>query len=108
MRIVWVAGFVFLLMGCPFGYAQEKIPNPHIDYEGFRTIVVSSGGEREERRLTEAQFLKAMQEEGVVLLDARSVAKYHLRHLRGAVNLPFTEFTADTLPALFPIKIRRY
>ena len=57
---------------------------------------------RESRRLTEDQFLQAMSEPGVVVLDARSAAKFKLRHLRGAVNLSLPDFTAAELAKLIP------
>lgn len=82
----------------------EDIPNPLIDYQKFNQIVTDSAEEREQHRLTEAQFLKAMTEKKVVLLDARSSARYIERHIKGAVNLPFTDFTAETLAAIIPAK----
>jgi len=59
---------------------------------------------RAAHRLTEAQFLQAMAEPGVVLLDARSAAKFKLRHLKGAVNLSLPDFTADDLAQTIPAK----
>lgn len=84
--------------------AQEAIPNRLIDYGKFREIVMQSATERESRRLTEAQFIAMMQEPGVVLLDARSESRYTLRHIKGAINLPFTEFTEQSLAAVIPRK----
>jgi phage shock protein E len=80
----------------------EPIPNPLIDYRQFQKIVVNSAGEREAHRLTEPQFIKAMADKKAVLLDARSAAKYELRHIRGSVNLPFTDFTAESLANVIP------
>ncbi len=85
-------------------YAQEAIPNRLIDYGKFREIVIQSAKERESRRLTEAQFIVMMKEQGIVLLDARSESKYALRHIKGAINLPFTEFTEQSLAAVIPSK----
>ena len=76
---------------------QDPIPNRLIDYNGFQKIVDTAGKVRESRRLTEEGFLAAMNEKGVVLLDARSASMYKLRHIKGAVNLPFTDFTAASL-----------
>ncbi len=64
--------------------------------------MVNSGPEREANRLTEAQFLNLMKQQNVVVLDARSKSRYDLRHIKGAVSLPFTEFTASTLAAVIP------
>jgi hypothetical protein len=85
-------------------WAQEAIPNRLIDYGKFREIVIQSAEERESRRLTEAQFIAMMQEPGIVLLDARSESRYTLRRIKGAINLPFTEFTEQSLAAVIPHK----
>ena len=82
----------------------KPIPNPLIDYAGFEKIVDSSEKQREERRLSEADLMLMMQQKGVIVLDARSASKYVLRHIKGAVNLPFTDFTADTLSTVIPTK----
>jgi Rhodanese-like domain len=83
---------------------QSAIPNPAIDAPGFQQTVRESAAIRESRRLTEAEFLQAMQEKGVVVLDARSTRNFDRRHIKGAVNLPFTEFTAESLAAVIPNK----
>jgi hypothetical protein len=82
----------------------NSIPNRLIDYAAFPRIVDTSGVERENRRLTEDAFLAAMSEPGVVLLDARSATMFRLQHIRGAVNLPFTDFTAASLANALPNK----
>ncbi|MGA7933113.1 MAG: rhodanese-like domain-containing protein [Kovacikia sp.] len=84
--------------------AQEAIPNRLIDYGKFREIVLQASQERESKRLTEAQFMTMMKEKSIVLLDARSESRYALRHIKGAVNLPFTEFTEQSLAAIIPSK----
>ena len=95
---------MLLLTGLGAAARADQIPNRLIDYSGFRQIVLTSQTERESHRLTEQQFISAMQEPGVVLLDARTANKYALRHVKGAVNLQFTDFTADTLAAAIPAK----
>src|SRR5438093_8940676 len=82
--------------------AADQIPNRLIDYAEFKKIVFDS--ERETHRLTEKQFVQAMADKDTVVLDARSASRYALRHVRGAVNLPFTDFTADTLAQVIPSK----
>jgi hypothetical protein len=93
-----------LTFASPFLPGDEPIPNRLIDYAGFQKIVVTSNKERESRRLTEEAFLKMMSERGVVVLDARSASMYGLRHVKGAVNLPFTDFTAAALANVLPGK----
>jgi hypothetical protein len=97
---------LFLTLFCSIGsvLATGPIPNPLIDYKEFQKIVAVSASERESHRLTEPQFIAAMADKSAVLLDARSASKYGLRHIRGAVSLPFTDFTADTLARVIPAK----
>ena len=99
-KIVIVIGFV--VSGA--AHAGQSIPNPLINYGQFQRIVADSREQRESHRLTEAEFLADMQRAGVVVLDARTESRYRLRHVKGAVNLPYTEFTADTLARVVPDK----
>jgi phage shock protein E len=98
---------VALLCLSPLLHAADKIPNPLIDYQGFRKVAREVQGVRAERRLTEAQFAEFAAEPGTVVLDARSADKFALRHIRGAVNLPFTDFTEDSLAKIIPTKATR-
>jgi 3-mercaptopyruvate sulfurtransferase SseA len=84
--------------------ANEPILNRLIDYQAFQKIVVESGQERESKRLTEAEFLDMLAKSDVIVLDARSSSRYALLHIKGAVNLPFTEFTEATLASIIPSK----
>lgn len=52
---------------------------------------------RQSRRLTEEDFIAAAQIPGTIILDARSRGKYQLLHIKGAINLPFTDMTAESL-----------
>jgi 3-mercaptopyruvate sulfurtransferase SseA len=92
------------LVGAVVAQAGEPIANPLIDYPQFQRIVTTSKQQHEAHRLTEDQFLEHMQRRGVIVLDARTESRYRLRHIKGAVNLPFTEFTASTLARVAPDK----
>src|SRR5205823_5547281 len=83
-------------------HSETQIPNRLIDYSAFLNNAEKVKAVRESRRLTEDQFLQAMSEPGVVVLDARSAAKFELRHLRRAVNLSLPDFTAAELAKLIP------
>jgi len=84
--------------------AEEPIPNRLIDYDGFQKIVDTSKAVREKDRLKEDAFLAAMKEDGVVVIDARSATMYKLRHIAGAVNLPFTDFSASSIAGVVPTR----
>ncbi|EMS89600.1 rhodanese-like domain-containing protein [Leptospira noguchii] len=97
--------FCIILIGQENSLIKTKrnpIPNRLIDYKKFQNIINSSAEEREVKRLTEEDFLKMIQDEEVVLLDARSESRYKLRHIKGAISLPFTEFTKESLSKIIP------
>lgn len=84
--------------------AQTSIPNPLIDFPKFLKNAAQTEVIRKEHRLTEDQFLNAISEPGVVLLDARSESAYNMRHILGAVNLSLPDFTAESLSRIIPTK----
>lgn len=88
-------------------HAAEPIPNRLIDYAQFQKIAREVAPIREQRRVTAEQFAAMMADGATVVLDARSADKFALRHIRGAVSLPFTDFTAETLAAVIPAKDTR-
>jgi phage shock protein E len=90
---VHIAGVIAFSLLTFTAQSETQIPNRLIDYSAFLKNAQQVTAVRESRRLTEDQFLQAMAEPGVVLLDARSAAKFKLRHLRGAVNLSLPDFT---------------
>ena len=102
---VSLSGFSFsvlLLTGAGWSRADEPIVNPLINYAQFQNIVHTASAAREVHRVTEKEFLAALHEPDTIVLDARSPAMYRLRHVRGAVNLPFTDFTAASLARVIP------
>ena len=83
---------------------QQQIPNPNINAVAHREAVGDSMLLREKRRVSEEKFLELAAQPDTVILDARSESKYKMRHIKGAVNLPFTEFTAENLARVIPTK----
>jgi phage shock protein E len=89
------------------GTAFAAAPNALIDYEGFARNVQEVGAVRESRRVSEAEFARMAAEPGTVVLDARSERLYRLRHVKGAVNLSFPDFTTATLARAIPTRETR-
>ena len=73
--------------------------NPAIDYPGYARLVTGLGEVRAKHRLVWEEFAHRARAEGALLLDARSERAFSAGHLEGAVNLPFTDFTAEALRA---------
>jgi rhodanese-like protein len=80
------------------------IPNQHIDYEGFLRDAAVVGQLRLQRRITEQEFLRRMDDFGTIVFDARSDQKFHLLHIKGAVHLSLPDVTAAELAKVIPSK----
>ena len=84
--------------------AAAPIVNPAIDPAAFLRVAASALAEREQRRISEAEFLRMSREPGTVVLDARSKEKYDELHVEGAIHLGFADIAIDSLAALLPDK----
>lgn len=93
----------------PLSMASAALPaqprNPQIDYAGFLGLASNVRSYREARLLDFAAF-KAAARGNALILDARSADAYRAGHIRGAVNLPFTDFTDASLAATIGDKDR--
>ncbi|MCH7226469.1 rhodanese-like domain-containing protein [Haloferula sp. A504] len=81
--------------------------NPQIDFGKFAELTANAGAEREKRRISEDKFLEMAAEEGTVILDTRSKAKFDRLHVKGAIHLNFSDFADETLAELIPDKTTR-
>jgi len=73
--------------------------NPQIDYRAFARLVDELEPVRRAHRLGWSDFAVRARAGEAILLDARSADAFARGHLAGAVNLPFTDFTAPALRA---------
>ena len=87
--------------------SAAEIPNPLIDYQAFESNVREVGRIRDDRRVTEKQFIRMAREPGTVILDARSARMFGLLHIRGARNLSLPDMTEAELARLIPSKSTR-
>ena len=86
--------------------APAQSTNPQIDYPGFEKLTGSVPPYRQSRLLSWAKFSEAAARPGALILDARSADAYAAGHIRGAVNLPFTDFTEESLAEVIGDKSR--
>jgi len=80
--------------------AQTAPANPQIDYPAFQQLTAAVAPQRAERLLAFDRFKAEAAKPGTLLLDARSKDAFAAGHIAGAVNLPLTDFTADSLAAV--------
>ena len=78
-----------------------------VAYPQFAELTEEVQRYRQNRLILLDTFLKYSQEENTIILDTRSRAAYKGRHLSGAINLPFSDFTSKTLKEVIPNKETR-
>ena len=83
---------------------KSPIPNPAIDFDGYMKVAAQSAEHRQTRRLTEEDFIKMSAEKDTIILDARSKEKFDLLHIKGAINLNFSDINVDSLKEMIPNK----
>jgi len=86
---------------------RRPIANPAIDMQGYLRTAGEAAAYREGRRVSEAEFLAMSREPGTIVLDARSGEKYDELHVKGAVNLSFSDIAVASLQSLIPDKTTR-
>ncbi len=109
MRIVFSLAMplALCLLAAP-GAAKESAPaNPQVDYAGFARLTDDLTRTRQTHRLAWPEFARRAAAQGALLLDARSADAFARGHLKGAVNLPFTDFTDEALRAVIGDKTDR-
>ena len=79
-------------------FAQEGEAN--VDFQGFQALTGEVSEYRRSRLLGWDEFASMAKQQGVLLLDARSAEAFAAGHIKGAVNLPFTDFTPESLAAV--------
>jgi len=86
-----------LLLAASPAVALARNPSSQVDYDGFRALTAQVSDYRRSRLLGWDDFAARARQKDVLLLDARSAEAYAAGHIGGAVNLPFTDFTAASL-----------
>ncbi len=81
---------------------QSSMDNPAIDMSGYLRTSIEAAQHRENRRLSEEDFLRLAREPGTVVLDARSQRMYDQLHVKGAINLSFPDMTVESLKRTIP------
>jgi len=94
MKQLWIAPLFFAALA---GASSAPPQNSNIDFAGFLQLSNRVSSYREARLIRFDDFQAKAHEKGALLLDARSADAFAAGHIKGAVNLPLTDFTADSL-----------
>jgi len=79
--------------------AETSVSRPpsNVDFAGFASLTRTVAEYRRDRLVGLEDFQAMGTKRGTLILDARSADAYARGHIAGAVNLPFTDFTAESL-----------
>jgi len=74
------------------------------DFEGFVKTAVSLQDYRKSRLVSADKFVQLARLTNTIIVDARDPAAFEECHVRGSINLPYTNFTESTLHRVIPEK----
>jgi hypothetical protein len=103
----WFLGALLGLASLAQAEPGAELANPSIDMDGFLRVSLEAAHHRDQRRITEAEFLRLSADPRTIILDARSKEKYDELHVKGALNLAFPDITIASLHWAIPDKGRR-
>ncbi len=73
-----------------------------VDYEGFQNLTEEVYEYRESRLIDVATFNAYSKDAQTIILDTRSLNAFNTVHVKGAVHLNFSDFTAAKLAKVIP------
>ncbi len=107
-QVLFMAGFMVSQVSIAASSLSAALPaNPQINAKAFLAVTQQALDYREERRLSEAEFLAMSAAPDTIVLDARSAKKFDELHIAGAINLNFSDITAESLAQVIPNKTTR-
>ncbi len=93
---------ILCVVSLPQSQNKARIVNPAIDMEGYLRVSTEAAKHRELRRLSEDEFIRMSREPETIILDARSREKYDELHIKGAINLSFSDIAVESLKRTLP------
>lgn len=81
---------------------KEAFPKAKVSFQDYENLIAQVKNHRAERLVTLKEFLEKSQDENTIILDTRSKAMYDRKHIKGAINLNFSDFTQMNLSRVIP------
>jgi len=99
-----LTGFCFGQTSVSFQPVRPVLGSPLVSFSQFETLADSVEHYRESRLISAQDFVAFGKEKNTIILDTRSKKFFAQKHVKGAINLPFADFTQESLEALIPNK----
>lgn len=77
-------------------------PSEIVDYDAFVALAQEVQPYRKDRLVNLDRFLELAQQPNTIILDTRSQQFFQLKHIKGAKNLAFSDFTIQNLARVIP------
>ena len=81
-----------------------EYPKSDVNYSEFTKLTVEAEKHRETHMASLDEFIKWSKEKDVIVLDTRSKKMFEMKHVKGAVHLNFSAYTAGKLAEVIPSK----
>lgn len=102
MRFLKILPFLLLVQCLSAQETTDSYPKALVNYQTFKDLVSKVESHRVKRLVSFDDFLKISKKRNTIIQDTRSAYFYNKRHIKGAINLPFTEFTQQRLSEVMP------
>jgi len=102
--------FLASILLCPLtlmASSNEEEGQEATDFSAFLTMSFETQKIRESRLISIEQFSLMSADKDTLIIDARSSAAYRDAHIAGAININFSDFTAEKLKEQIPSKSTR-
>lgn len=86
---------------------SESSEEQATDINSFLTMSNKISKIRQTRLISIQEFNKMSEEEGTIILDSRSAKAFQKVHVKGAINVNFSDFTEEKLKKIIPSKETR-
>ncbi len=95
------------LASVPPGFAAQPFngkeqPSTMVDFDAFLALAAEVQVYRKNRLVNLDRFLQLAQQPNTIILDTRSQQFYAFKHIKGAQNLTFADFTIQSLARVIP------
>ena len=94
---------LFLLLSVIFVTNNTKTEKPAlVDYDAFQNLTNEVATYRKDRLINFKTFTKYSKSRNTIILDTRSAEMFARKHIKGALNLNFSDFTQVNLASIIP------
>lgn len=100
-QIIATIGLLFVTT---YGYTQtgQSYEKALVSMDDYETLISELKEHRENNLISLDRLLEMQKDDNTIILDSRSRHLFDYKHVSGAINLPFTEFTMLNLRIVIP------